>query len=323
MDANKRKVYEEARKQGYSEQEIDSYLTSKGKNLKEYKLSTGQKIGKTVADVLPGVMSGTGALVGGAVGSVIPVAGTTTGAVAGGAGGYGTGLAVKSGIYDLMGISSGKTAKEQAIESVAGPALAGASVVGAGLATRGINAVTKPVTSYVGRAIARPGGIIEKIKGLSPGVNLGELEKEVAAKGPKSEVSRELFENEAKNIFKSMKLPTSKTSMQAKKELSKMLLGTPEDTLDALLSRRGVDKIIKRDLFGRAKRTGENIAADVYRKTLDKVVKQDATLRSIDKALSIYYGVKDPLVGMLTNKLVIGGAATVGAINLLMGKKKD
>ena len=86
------------------------------------------------------------------------------------------------------------------------------------------------------------------------------------------------------------------------------------------MGRRGVDPQIVRDLFGRAKsNVGKNVALNAYRSALNDVVKGIPELAKIDKKLSVYYKIKDPIANFAASqigKMVIGGSVIAKALGL-------
>lgn len=295
--------YAGAKAAGYSDEEIQSYLSSKQET--PAKPGFWDKVGSAA----PGVGSTLGALGGGIAGTVIaPGAGTAVGAGAGAGAGYGAGKAIQENIMKLQGKYNAPTTSAGVVEDVMKP-------VNVGIATAATGKIMEKGAQLVSKI---PGAI----KSMLPEVKLGGKASQIAGAN-KTPVDATQIIDRAKQILNESKVVGS-TKQKALLELEKITPDAPNTVIDALMGRRGVDKQIVRDLFGRPKSgVGKNVGLNAYRQALDEVIKKIPELAKIDKQLSTYYKIKDPVVNILTNKTVqaVGGGAAI--LKLLGITSKD
>ena len=162
MNIQDYKKYQAAKKAGYSDQEIDSYLISTGKNPSDYKMNFGQKAANFAAGAAPVV----GSVIGGLAGTALsPVAGSAAGATAG----YLGGRAIGENLQDLAGIQD-ETAPEMVKSMATEAAITGGTSLALGLAGKGVSAIgskVRPKFTTVGKSLSEK-VVPPKIKGYSP-----------------------------------------------------------------------------------------------------------------------------------------------------------
>lgn len=249
------------------------------------KLTTTQKVANFAGNAAPIVMGGIGALAGSAIGP----AGTVGGSAAGVAGGR----MIQEELKNLTGQQTKNSLKQ--VEGVA--------------KDTAINAALTAGTIGAGKVISKAPSFI---KSILPEVKLGGKASQIAGAN-KTPVDATKIIDRAKQILNESKVVGS-TKQKALLELDKITPDAPNTVIDALMGRRGVDKQIVRDLFGRPKSgVGKNVGLNAYRQALDEVIKKVPELAKIDKQLSTYYKIKDPVINILTNKTVhaVGGGAAI------------